>query len=85
MKKNIKNAEKTNTIVLDIEQKQLKVKVLNVIIFTILIILVCICAAPLLWLLVSAFKDTKEFIMNPPTIIPKRFQPYKLIEVWKKA
>lgn len=85
MKKNVKKVEKKNTIILDIEQKQLKIKVLNVIIFTSLIILVCICAAPLLWLLVSAFKDTKEFIMDPPTIIPQSFQPYKLIEVWKQA
>lgn len=85
MIKRTKEVEKRNSLILDVEQKQPKIKVLNIIIFSVLFVMACVFTIPILWLLVSGFKDTSEFIMDPPTIIPRSFQPYKLIEVWKKA
>lgn len=85
MIKRTKEVEKRNSFILDIEQKQPKIKVLNIIVFSILFVMACVFTIPLLWLIVSGFKDISEFRMDPPTIIPQSFQPYKLIEVWKKA
>lgn len=51
--------------------------------FAILLILVAVCILPILWVVVSAFKDTEEFYSIPPKLIPRSFNPEKLVEVFK--
>lgn len=80
-----KEDKKKTGIVLDIEQSQRKVKLFNIINFSILFIIVCICVLPIIWIIASSFKDTQEFIMDPPTIIPRSFNINKFSEVWKEA
>lgn len=86
MKKiHISKEVKKGGIVLDIEQKQNGIKVLNVVNFTLVLIVALCCVVPILWILFSAFKDTEEFLMSPPTIIPRSFDPSKFGEAWKEA
>lgn len=40
---------------------------------------------PTLWIFASAFKNTKEFLAIPPTIIPRSFEPAKVLDVWKNV
>ena len=47
--------------------------------FFLLILITIICMAPPLWVIISSMKDIKEFLMIPPTIIPKSFHPEKLV------
>ena len=50
-------------------------------------LLVCVCIItlfPTLWVIMSAFKSTKEYLQVPPTIFPKSFEPEKLVKVLKK-
>jgi|LSQX01.2.fsa_nt_gb multiple sugar transport system permease protein len=51
--------------------------------FFLLILITIICMAPPLWVIISSMKDIKEFLMIPPTIIPKSFHPEKLVKAWK--
>ncbi len=85
MKKFSRRAEKKGGIVLDMEQSLPKIKVLNTIIFLIVLIVALVSVLPILWVVASAFKDIDEFLMDPPTIIPRSFQPAKLIKVWNEA
>ena len=85
MLKRKKEDKKKSGIILDIEQSQGKVKLFNIINFSILLIIMCICVLPILWVIASSFKDTQEFIMDPPTIIPRSFNINKFPEVWKDA
>lgn len=48
----------------------------------ILLIICAVCIFPILWVFMSSFKDIKEFLSVPPTIIPKSFHPEKVKEVW---
>lgn len=50
-----------------------------------LMILICIfCLFPPAWILLSSFKDVKEFFAIPPTIIPRSFHPEKLGQTWQQ-
>ena len=54
------------------------------IMFAILVMMSAVCIFPPFWIFVSSFKDIKEFLSVPPTIIPQSFHPEKLPKVWGK-
>ncbi len=75
--------EKKNTgFITKIEMKKPSAKILYYTMFAIMVIVSLSCFLPLMWIVISGFKDTKEFYMVPPTIIPKSFHPEKLLKVW---
>lgn len=39
----------------------------------------------IIWMLFSAFKDTKEFLQVPPTLFPKKVELSKLADVWSRS
>lgn len=39
---------------------------------------------PAVWIILSSFKDVKEFLSTPPTLFPHSFHPEKVIKVWSK-
>ncbi len=84
MKKH-KKQEKNNSIILPVEHKDKAAKVIYGAFFAILLILAVVCLFPPLWVLLSAFKNINEFFMTPPTIIPRSFEPWKIITAWKEA
>ena len=48
-----------------------------------LVITALVCILPPLWILLSGFKEGKEFYSIPPTILPESFHLSKLIDTWK--
>lgn len=77
-------ADKTDGLLNFIDYKKKRYVVLYWLMFALLVFVGAICLVPALWVLTSAFKDPKEFLAIPPTIIPHSFQPYKIVEVWNK-
>lgn len=51
--------------------------------FSLLMLMCAACILPVLWVIASAFKDVEEFYSIPATIIPRSFNPGKLVEVFK--
>ena len=67
-----------------IEMKKPSVRAIYWLMFAAMTAIALICFLPLMWIVLSGLKDTQEFYMVPPTIIPKSFHPEKLVTVWKK-
>lgn len=67
-----------------IDLKQPKYQLLYWGMFAFLILCMLVCVLPILWVVVSCFKDTKEFFQIPPTIIPHSFNPEYIKNVWSK-
>lgn len=67
-----------------IDLKQPKYKLLYWGMFAFLIVCMLVCVLPILWVVVSCFKDTQEFFSIPPTIIPRSFNPDYIKNVWNK-
>ena len=78
-----KRKQEVTGAVLSSELKSTKVRLFHIIVHTILIVFITISVFPILWILLSAFKDTKEFYQVPATIIPRSFHPEYLSKVWK--
>lgn len=53
-------------------------------IFAFALFIVAGCMLPPLWIILSSFKDTKEFFSIPATFIPRTFHPEKVVEVWQE-
>ena len=71
-----------------ISDSDMKRPVYKIIYFLIIAFLVGMCMLtilPTLWIFASAFKSTKEFLAIPPTIIPRSFEPGKIIDVWQNV
>ena len=68
----------------DMELKKPYVKVVHAVFLIISVFLGALCLLPLVWLLLSAFKDTKEFLQIPPTFLPKKVDLNKLFSVWNE-
>ena len=66
----------------DMDIKKPEYKIIYVIIVLFLLLMCMITILPTLWVFASAFKSTKEFLAVPPTIIPRSFEPEKVIQVW---
>ena len=78
-----KREQKLTGAVLCTEMKSPKVRAFHVVVHTVLIVFIVVSVFPILWILLSAFKDTKEFYQVPATIIPRSFHPEYIPNVWK--
>jgi len=74
--------QKRTGIINYMDLKKAHIRLLYWVVFVLLCILAFVCMAPPLWVIISSTKDVKEFIMIPPTIIPRSFHPEKWIDVW---
>lgn len=84
MKKD-KKKESAHGIILPVEEKDMVSKIVYGVLYAILMIMAIICLFPPLWVLLSAFKNINEFLATPPTIIPRSFEPEKIVTAWKEA
>lgn len=75
---------KRSGLLTSVDLRQPRIKVGYWIVFAILCLVALIFLLPVLWVAISCFKDSEEFFMIPPTIIPNSFHPGKLVEVWKE-
>lgn len=81
----MKNKEKATGFINAIERKNIKAKIVYWAMFAFLVIVSLICILPPIWIFVSSFKDTAEFLSLPPTLLPKHVNLSKLAAVWTKA
>ena len=75
--------EKSTGVLTSLDFKKKSIRVLYAAMIAALIIISMICIFPPIWIFLSCFKDMKEFLSIPPTIIPKTFNLRKIPEVWK--
>lgn len=81
-----KVAEAISTrLISDNDIKRPAYKLIYALIFAILVAMCMLTILPTLWIFLSAFKSTKEFLAIPPTIIPRTFEPSKVLNVWKNV
>lgn len=73
-----------NGIITEIDYKTNKIKCLYCALVVFVAVSCFISLAPLLWVIISAGKDIKEFYSVPPTIIPKSFHISRFTEIWKQ-
>lgn len=76
--------KKSNGIISSIELKNRKTQILYWCMFLICLVLALICVLPVIWIMFSSLKDISEFYSSPPTIIPKTFQPEKILISWEQ-
>lgn len=75
---------KETGLITSLDFKMRRVRIGYWIMFAILLIIALIFLFPAVWIILSSFKDVKEFLSTPPTLFPHSFHPEKLVEVWKK-
>ncbi|MDD6734786.1 MAG: carbohydrate ABC transporter permease [Clostridiales bacterium] len=68
-----------------IELKTFKGKTTYIMILVFMLLFSLIFIVPLCWMLLSAFKDTQEFLQIPPSLLPKKISLEKVKEVWTFA
>lgn len=76
--------EKDTGLLTALDFKHRYVRISYWIMFAIVMILALAFLFPVVWIIISSFKDTKEFLSTPPTLLPHSFHPEKVIEVWSK-
>ena len=74
---------KTNGIISEFEYRAPKYRLIYGIMLALLLVLVVICLFPPLWVIISAGKDVEEFYRVPPTLLPKSFNPGKIVSLFK--
>ena len=67
------------------ELKKPSVRIYHFLIAAVLVLHIVVFLLPLLWLILSAFKSTKEFLQIPPTIFPKKFHWEYIPKVWNRC
>jgi len=72
-----------NGIIRDFDLRQSPVRVLYAVLLTISILVCVVSIAPLIWLVLSGFKDIREFVREP-TIIPKSFDLNRYVVTWNQ-
>ncbi|NLZ91029.1 MAG: carbohydrate ABC transporter permease [Clostridiales bacterium] len=82
--KSSKLATKTG-IISAMDLKRTSTRVFYRFLFAFCILMVLICLLPPLYVMLSSLKSVQEFYSIPPTIIPRTFEPYKIIDVWVKT
>lgn len=82
MRKN-KQPEMTGMI-FPMEYNKPYIRVVHALFMAVSIILSLVCILPVLWIFLSAFKDTKEFLQIPPSFLPKKIDFGKIMTVWSK-
>ena len=75
----------TTGMILPVERNDKKVKIFMTCVYAFFILLSLIFIVPIIWLILSAFKDTQEFLQVPPSLFPKKISADKLLLVWKQA
>lgn len=85
LSKGSRKQEKSTGIILDSEAKFLKVKIARAIMGCFCTAFVAIIFLPIIWMLLSAFKDTKEFLQIPPTIFPSKVELSKMADIWSRS
>lgn len=75
---------KETGLITSLDFKMRRVRIGYWIMFALLLIIALIFLFPAVWIILSSFKDVKEFLSTPPTLFPHSFHPEKLVEVWKK-
>lgn len=60
-------------------------RVAFILINIIVIIIALVMLIPIIWMCLSAFKDTQEFLQKPATIFPKHIEFGKIARVWKNT
>lgn len=78
----MKNMDKG--ILTNSDMKQPKYKILYGSMFLIMIIYCLVSVLPVLWVLLSGFKDVKEMYAVPATLLPKKIELSKLGKVWNE-
>lgn len=78
----MKNMDKG--ILTNSDMKQPKYKILYGLMFLIMIIYCLVSVLPVLWVLLSGFKDVKEMYAVPATLLPKKIELSKLGKVWNE-
>lgn len=77
-----KNSDSHVTILTSADMKQLRYKFLYGGIAGFMIFWVMLCAVPVIWIMLSGFKDVQEMYSIPPTFLPKKIELSKLAEAW---
>ena len=85
MKGKLKRKEENRTsIILDVEMRQTKAKVIQAVLGVFFIFISMIFILPVFWMLLSSFKGTREFMQVPPSLLPEEIDLSKLARVWKR-
>ena len=71
-------------IISAMDLKRTSTRVFYRFLFAFFILMVLFCLLPPLYVMLSSLKSVQEFYSIPPTIIPRSFEPYKIIDVWVK-
>ena len=80
-----KETSKNTGIILDTESRKTSIRVLRIGMVVVSLFFVGIIFLPIAWMLLSAFKDTKEFLQIPPTLFPKKIDISKAINIWNRS
>lgn len=79
MKKNMDKGILTNS-----DMKLTRYKVFYAVMFIMMLIYCAVSFLPVVWIMLSGFKDVKELYAVPATILPKDFDLSKLGKVWNE-
>lgn len=77
-----KNKTHHSTILTNADLKKPRYKLLYAILFSVMVIMALISAVPVIWIMLSGFKDVKEMYSVPPTFLPKKIELSKLLTAW---
>ncbi len=77
--------KKTSGALTQLELKQARYQVVYWLLFVFLLLITVICLLPTIWVLLSAFKSTEEYLRTPPTFWPEEWHFEKLAKVWEKG
>lgn len=72
-----------NGVISNVEFKNFNARLVHGSFLIIMLLISAICIIPILWMFVSAFKDTKEFLQISPSFFPEKFELSKLGRVWQ--
>lgn len=77
--------KKTSGIMSAMDMRKPSAKIGYGIMILILIIFSCVAFIPILWVVLSGFKDIKEFASLTPSFFPKEIHLSKIARVWQKV
>lgn len=78
----MKNKSNTNTILTKNDLKLFRYKLLYGVILLIMLIIVLTAVVPVLWIMLSGFKDARELYAIPPSFFPEKIDLHKLAKAW---
>lgn len=69
----------------NIDMKRKRYKLLYWLMFAFLLLWgLCVCLFPVLWIILSGFKDVQEMYKLPATLMPDRIDLSKIVKVWSE-